>query len=88
MQLFVFGMLWTGLAAVRGAPPADPALRVGHTKQLFIDDLVIGSVTDLSRKVHEPSRHAGKRTAPRRHGDQPAAAPSQPLAAAATARPN
>jgi len=46
----------------------DPARRVGHTKQLFIDDLVIGSVTDLSRKVHEPSRHAGN---PLITGDEP-----------------
>src|SRR5262249_17393742 len=74
IRIVVLGALGTGLAVLRGAPTARPApspnavLRIGHVKQLFLDDFVVGSVDGLSRKLHEPTRHPRN---PLIVGDQP-----------------
>jgi hypothetical protein len=64
----VSSALWLGMAVAASAAPVDEPLRIGHTKQLIIDDFVIGSVKNLSRTVHEPRRHAGN---PIITGDKP-----------------
>lgn len=49
----------TALLNLLAEPDGEKPLRIGDTKQLFIDDYVVASRRGLARKLHHPDRYPG-----------------------------
>jgi len=50
------------------AAQAEDAIHVGHARQLFVDDGVVGELVDVKLTLHEPVKYAGN---PVLRGDKP-----------------
>lgn len=58
----ILGLLGLTMLAILNLPaqtPKEKPLRIGKTKQLFIDDWIVGSREGVARTLHHPERYPG-----------------------------